>query len=106
MKITTLILIISLLFLGCGIKREDCEKNQTGEVVFNNNSQSGKTYDIIWDGVMIATVEPSKESKVFTYAANVPHKLVFRITNTKTNACTESTPILNQCQENTFSCSE
>ena len=97
--------ILGLIFSGCSSgKRDNCEKNQTGEVEFTNNSKTNKTYDIIWDGIMIATIEPGKTSKKFTYAANVPHSLVFKFTNSSSYACDESAPILTQCQENYFSC--
>lgn len=81
-----------------------CETNKTGEVYFINNSNSNSTYDIIWDGVKIATVAPNQSSQVFTYSANVQHTLVFRYTNTSNNACTPSTPYLTQCQRLWFNC--
>ncbi len=74
-----------------------CETNKTGQVYFKNNSNSNSTYDVIWDGVKIATVAPNQSSAVFTYSANVQHTLVFRHTNTSNNACTPSTPYLTQC---------
>ena len=106
MKQILVFLTLGIILNSCGSERTDCEKNQTGEVQFNNISKTDKTYDIVWDGVDIATIGPNEKSKLFTYAANVPHTLVFRITNTSENACNESTPILNQCQENIFSCDQ
>ena len=82
-----------------------CEVNKTGEVYFKNISNSNSTYDIIWDGVKIATITPNQSSQVFTYSANVQHTLVFRYTNTSNNACTPSTPYLTQCQQLGFNCS-
>jgi hypothetical protein len=82
-----------------------CEVNKTGEVYFINHSKSNSTYDIIWDGVKIATITPAQNSQVFTYSANVQHTLVFRYTNTSNNACTQSTPYLTQCQKSWFDCS-
>lgn len=82
-----------------------CEVNKTGEVYFINHSNSNSTYDIIWDGVKIATIVPNQSSQVFTYPANVQHTLVFRFTNTSNNACTSSTPYLTQCQKLWFDCS-
>ena len=81
-----------------------CETNKTGEVYFINNSNSNKTYDIIWDGSKIATVAPNQSSQTFTFSANVQHTLEFRFTNTSNNACTPSTPFLNQCQRRGFNC--
>jgi len=83
-----------------------CEVNQTGEVYFINHSNSNSTYDIIWDGVKIATIAPNQSSQVFTFSANVQHTLIFRYTNSSNNACTPSTPYLTQCQQLWFDCSQ
>ncbi len=108
-----LIMICIVSFTSC-TKEEDtppppppplCETNDTGEVFFSNTSNSNSTHDIIWDGVKIATVAPNQSSQVFTYSAGVPHTLVFRFTNTSNDACTPSTPILTQCQQQGFTCS-
>ena len=82
-----------------------CQVNQTGEVYFKNLSNTNKVYDVIWDGVNIATVAPNQSSAVFTYPASVQHTLVFRFSNTSTNACTPSTPFLTQCKKLEFNCS-
>ena len=81
-----------------------CEINSTAEVYFINNSNSNSTYDVIWDGVKIATVTPGDESNTFTVSANIQHTLVFRFTNTSNNACTPSTPVVPQCQTWWFDC--
>jgi len=81
-----------------------CEANQTGEVFFRNLSNTNSTYDIIWDGVKIATVGPGQDSNTFTVTANVGHTLVFQFTNTSNSACNPSTPVIPQCQELWFSC--
>ena len=82
-----------------------CELNKTGEVYFSNISNTNKTYNVIWDGVNIATIAPGQTSSTFTAAANIAHTLVFRISNTTTNACTPSTPVIPQCQKSGFNCS-
>ncbi len=81
-----------------------CEVNNTAEVYFINNSNSNSTYDVIWDGVKIATVTPGNESETFIVSANVQHTLVFSFTNTSNNACTPSTPVVPQCQKWWFDC--
>ena len=81
-----------------------CEANQTGDVFFTNISNTNSTYDIIWDGVKIATVPPGKDSGTFTVAANVQHTLEFRFTNSNNLACTTSTPVIAQCQTLFFNC--
>lgn len=107
-----LIMICIVSFTSCTTEEDTppppppllCETNSTGEVYFVNNSNTNSTYDIIWDGVKIATVAPNQRSQVFTYSAGVTHTLVFRFTNTSNDACTPSTPNLTQCQQQWFSC--
>ena len=81
-----------------------CEANGTAEIYFINKSNTNSTYDIIWNGVKIATVAPGQESERFTVAATVQHTLVFKLTNTGDLACTASTPVLSQCAEMYFDC--
>ncbi|HAW51333.1 MAG TPA: hypothetical protein DCX54_03235 [Flavobacteriales bacterium] len=82
-----------------------CVTNKTGEVYFINQSNSNRTYDIIWDGAKLTTVAPNQESAVYTFSANVKHTLIFRFTNTADNACSMSEPILSQCKRVWYSCS-
>jgi hypothetical protein len=84
--------------------RPDCEKNSTGTVYFINNSNTNKTYDIIWDGSLWATVTPNGRSATFTVASG-QHTLLFRFTNTTTQACTSSTPNIAICSNVYYSCS-
>jgi len=108
--LSLVMIFTTLTLISCEKKEtedppEACEVNRTGEVYFINQSNSNRTYDIIWDGVKITTVAPNQQSDVFTYSANVKHSLIFRYTNTSDNACTPSEPILNQCRKIGFSCS-
>lgn len=82
----------------------DCEANNTAKIRFRNSSNSNRTYTVIWDGATLATVSPGSETQQFTVAAGVQHTLVFRFTNTSTNACTPSTPTLAQCAARIISC--
>ncbi len=87
-----------------GPAQSACETNNTALVSFRNNSNTNRTYNVIWDGVNRATITPGSESEKFTVAAGVQHTLVFRYTNTNTNACTPSTPTLAQCSNMWFNC--
>ncbi len=84
--------------------RPDCEKNSTATIYFINTSNTNKTYDIIWDGSIWATVAPNGRSATFTVASG-QHTLLFRFTNTTTQACTQSTPNIAACSNVYYSCS-
>ena len=93
---------------SCFLKKEilsDCKLNNTGEVYFVNNSATGKSYDIIWDGTKVATVGPFSQSSTITVTASISHTLLFRVAGTSTTACSQSTPSVPQCQKWNFSCS-
>lgn len=87
-----------------GPSASDCEANNTANIRFKNNSNTNRTYTVIWNGSTLATISPGSETEQFTVAAGVQHTLVFRFTNTSTNACTPSTPTLAQCAARILSC--
>ncbi len=80
-----------------------CETNNTATVKFENRSNTNTTYDIIWDGSKVATVVPGSTSEAFTVSA-VQHTMLFKVTNTNTVACNESTPTPAQCSEHIYWC--
>lgn len=99
--------LLIIFAFGCTSSEDttpECETNATGEVFFSNESTTGKTYDIIWDGTKVATLAPNEESETFVVAANVPHVLQFRITGTGNDACTLSTPVIPQCKRMKYYC--
>lgn len=128
MKINYLLLGILFTFLNCNLNtladqkkaEEDaefrktliallqsipaCQTNSTGTVYFLNTSNTSRTYDILWDGVIWATVTPNGRSSTFTVASGA-HTLLFRFTNTTTQACTPSTPNIAICSNTYYSCS-
>ena len=73
-----------------------CEANNTAEAVFENRSISNTTYDVIWDGSRLLTLVPGERSRQYTVSAT-RHTLVFKIANTDSEACNESTPSPPQC---------
>ena len=81
-----------------------CEKNHTARVKFQNNSTNNKTYNIVWDGLVIETLYPFTESDYYTVAAG-SHSLTFKISNNGTAACNPSNPVLVECQDRVFGCS-
>ncbi len=82
---------------------QPCVTNNTATVKFENRSNTNTTYDIIWDGLKIATVVPGSTSSSFTVSA-VQHTLTFKVTNTNTVACNESTPTPAQCSDHIYWC--
>jgi len=111
-KAVLMLLLVGASMAGCGVEDstptaptvQACETNNTAEVKFQNKSNSNKTYDIIWDGSKTTTVAPGATSSTSTVAAGVQHTLVFKITNTSTDACTPSTPTPAKCTSHTYSC--
>src|SRR5690349_12999836 len=104
----TLWLCFSLAVSSCFLKDEvlpDCEVQNTAQVYFINNSSTGKTYDILWDGVNVATISPGQESSTITTTAGIPHSMTFRVAGTTTLACSTSNPSIPQCKKMSYSCS-
>jgi hypothetical protein len=81
-----------------------CQTNNTATALFQNRSATNLTYDVIWNGARLVSVSPGQDSATYTFAAGVPHTLVFRVTNSSTNACSPSTPTLAQCSSMFYSC--
>ena len=51
-----------LLFSSsCSVLQEECEKNNTGTFYVTNNSQTGKAYKILIDGINYDIVETYKD---------------------------------------------
>jgi len=106
-----LALLVSLMMVGgCSSPltpttptKPACETNHTAEVTFQNKSANNLTYDVIWDGSKLTTIAPGASSQVYTVSA-ATHTLQFRITNTSLPACTQSSPVLAQCQSYTYWC--
>lgn len=116
---TILSFILAVFVAGCDTTKESttptepttpatpaCETNNTAKVTFENRSNTNTTYDIIWDGSKRTTVTSGAKSSTYTEAAGVNHTLVFKITNTNTEACTPSSPTLAQCTSQTFWCTK
>jgi hypothetical protein len=82
-----------------------CQTNNTADITFQNKSGHSYTYDVIWDGSLLTTLGPGATSKVYTEAAG-SHTLHFMISNSRSQACTESSPVLAQCQSYTYWCTE
>lgn len=109
MGLLTLALARSLLTLtGCPVDQPtepttpDCQRYSTASVAFENHS-SHSTYDVILDGVRVATIGSGRSYSI-TVAAGC-YSFTFRFSNTTANACSPGTPNLavGSCQ--TYYCS-
>lgn len=106
------ILLIGIIFLssfGCSDSddtdiwgRPLCEVNDTAEVNFRNDSNN-ITMEVVWDGAVLATLDPGETSDDFTQNVG-DHTCVFRNANTHENVCAMGYPNLAQCTVHTYSC--
>jgi hypothetical protein len=108
------VFVISLLTVSNGCKESPttptqnttppCETYNTAKVFFQNRSNSGKTYDVVWDGSVYYTIGPGQQSDTMTVAAQIQHSLLFKISGTNNIACTQSNPILEKCSIHWYWC--
>jgi len=85
-------------------EQEPCEVNNTGQLRCQNKSTTGKTYDIIVDGVRRATLSPTEFSQLIPLSAGF-HNVIFRIANSNNNACNPANVGIIQCEVFPLSCS-
>jgi len=82
---------------------KDCVKYNTATIQFENRSVTNRTYDVVWDGVHIATIGPWEKTQVFTVAAG-EHTMTFKVSNSGKLACTTAYPVLQQCGVYSYFC--
>ncbi|MEQ1747447.1 MAG: hypothetical protein ABMA02_18600 [Saprospiraceae bacterium] len=97
-------LLTSILFIAImtGLL-PSCKKD--GRVVFQNRSVTNKTYNVVWDGSVIASLYPFSNSDTFDVEPG-PHTLEFKFANSGLNACSPSDPVINDGDIHTFWCSQ
>jgi hypothetical protein len=103
----TLILIwvcvaVMLFSSSCSVLQDECEKNNTGTFYVTNNSQKGKAYKILIDGINYDIVGAGA-TKEWTLSAG-PHVVQIIDAATGNAACTASVPTVIKCQKNGLSC--
>jgi len=105
-KIKILFLIgifISLSLLpACEALKEECERNETGVFYIDNQSESGRAYKIIIDGISYGIVGAGS-TKEWTLAAGT-HLVQILFADTDTTACSVSAPTVIKCQKNGLIC--
>ena len=80
-----------------------CEANRTALVGFANRSIA-TTYDAVFDGVVVATINPGQTSGLMIAAAGVAHPLVWLATNSLRVTCPLSAPVPPQCSTVVYTC--
>jgi hypothetical protein len=80
-----------------------CQTNNTASAMFKNGSVD-TAMDVFWDGNKVSTLTPGQSSTPLTVAAGVAHHLEFRIANTPSPACTDSSPIPATCGMPLYTC--
>jgi hypothetical protein len=93
---------IMLLTSSCDVLQDECEKNNTGTFYVTNNSQKGKAYKILIDGINYDIVGAGA-TKEWTLSAG-PHVVQIIDAATGNAACTTSVPTVIKCQKNGLSC--
>ncbi len=93
-------------YTGTLCDKKLCEANNTARVKFENKTGSSLTYSVVWDGSTLTTLAPGQVSEYFEVAAG-QHTLHFTIANSGgQEACTQSTPVLAQCTDNSYWCTK
>jgi len=80
-----------------------CETNHTATVTFENRSTTNTTYDVVLDGIHVATIGPGEHTSE-TVTAVVQHTFTFMITNSNNVACTPATTSFVQCSIQLYYC--
>ncbi|MEM1323179.1 MAG: hypothetical protein AAGG75_23135 [Bacteroidota bacterium] len=91
-----------LLFIMTSLL-SSCEKES--KVVFRNRSAINRTYNVIWDGSVVASLYPQEDSDTMTVLPG-PHTLVFEYANSGGQvACKPADPVIVEGRTEAFTCS-
>lgn len=81
-----------------------CVTNNTAQLAFGNVS-AARTYAVLFNGALVATLGPGQTTPSAPVAAGVQHTILFTYANTNNQlACNPLTPVLAQCQVQTYTC--
>lgn len=76
-----------------------------GYVEFHNRSVTNRSYDVVWDGSVIATLYPQEDSEQFEVNEG-HHTLRFEFSNSGDVACDPADPNITADYISTFTCSQ
>ena len=97
------LLVASPLLGACECDDNDAPAASTTTVRFRNESVSNRTYDVIWDGARIVSLDAGRTSQAYQTSPG-EHTLLFRFSNDGTPACSESTPNLAAGANRIYTC--
>jgi hypothetical protein len=96
------IFILLALMPACNGLLEECETNNTGTFYVENQSDSGRAYKVIIDGINYGIVGAGS-TKEWTLSAGT-HIVQILFADTDTAACSISAPTVVKCQKNGLIC--
>jgi hypothetical protein len=94
--------IILALMPACEELMEECERNSTGTFYIDNQSESGRAYKVIIDGISYGIVGAGS-TKEWTLSAGT-HMVQILFADTDRTACSISAPTVVKCQKNGLIC--
>ncbi len=98
----TAIFVLLTALPTCDILMEECERNNTGTFFVENQSESGRAYKVIIDGISYGIVVAGS-SKDWTIAAG-QHLVQILFADTDTDACSISAPTVIKCKRSGLVC--
>ncbi|MBM3285226.1 MAG: hypothetical protein FJY81_05080 [Candidatus Aminicenantes bacterium] len=93
---------VVLLSLAPACQLLECERNNTGTFYIENQSQSGRAYKILIDGINYGIVGAGN-TKEWDIAAG-PHVVQILFADTGATACSTSVPTVIKCKKTGLSC--
>jgi hypothetical protein len=96
------IFVLLALMPACDVLMEECEKNNTGTFYVENQSESGRAYKVLIDGINYGIVGAGS-TKEWTLSAGA-HIVQILFADTDTTACSVSAPTVVKCQKNGLIC--
>jgi len=103
-KVLFLIAIFISLALLSACALDDCAINNWGTLSIENQSQSGRAYKILIDGINYGIVGAG-DTKEFKKLAAGPHVVQILFADTGYAACSVSVPTIIKCQTSGLRCS-
>jgi hypothetical protein len=96
------IFILLALIPACDALMEECERDNMGTFYVENQSESGRAYKIIIDGIDYGIVGAGS-TKEWTLSAG-SHIVQILFADTDSTACSISAPSVVKCQKNGLIC--
>ena len=89
-----------------GLRLEQCYVDYTAALNFTNRSATSRSYDVLLDGVSVATLAPGNTSPDVAVHAWVLHVVAFNYAGTDSTACPREIYTPSRCETHNFVCRE